>query len=1849
MKNYINFLKEVWVFVLIGLFIFCLLTFSLINSLERDYEAHYNFALFQAKENFEKDIIYRKWAALEGGVYVPITEFTPPNPYLNVPYRDVETKEGLKLTLVNPAYLTRMVHGLKLKQNGTISHITSLNPINPNNKPDNWEVQALKEIEKGNINEKYELTKFNGKDYFRYISLLKVEEPCLRCHAQQGYKVGDIRGGISVSIPFDKFNETIKSHNRNNIFTHLTAAFITLIFLFLGAKTYKNKNKKILDELNQFNFVINSANIGYWEFDLIKNELNFSENWLKSLEYDQIPIDKSPEYFLDKFSEEDKQKAFEILDKIKDNQLKEFSFEHRIRKANGDYLWVSTRGFISEYKNKKPVKIVGVQIDIDKDKKIVEKILNQVNILRTFIDISPIPFTIAELLSGKIIYVNDASAKTLGYSSDELIGRTSFELNIWNDIKDRQNITEKITKDKILSNLTSKFKRKDGKIIECLGTVAVIESDDKKYLVSSVIDITDQKKYERILKKEKELYSYFNYLHSSIDNMNEQDFYDLSIEYLVKLTDSKHGFFHRVSEDQKEIILTTWNKETKEFCKAESQTHYPIDQAGNWVDCLKTKKAIVYNDYKNSPNQKGLPIGHVQVEKFMSVATFVNEKPYLIFGVGNKEEDYDEIDAQLLENFANELSKIIEKKQYIIKIEDNERFVSTLIDNLPGFVYRCAYDKDRTMYYLSKQCKETTGYEPEELLNNSLLSYNDIILPEFQKEIWEKIQHCIKNDLPYELEYQIVKKDGNIIWVWERGRSVKDKNGNLLFLEGFITNIDIKKILEIELRKNEEKFRLIAENIGEVISVFNLNFEYIYISPSVEKLLGYTPEEIIQSGLEKLFENEYVEQFKTLLEIEIEKEKNPAIDKKRTVNILFQQRRKDGNLLWIEGTASFLRNKEQQPIGILIVTKDVTEKKKLEDLLTENEKKYRLLVEEMTQGLAVHEAVYDDNGNMIDYRFLDMNKSYEKILGIKKEDWIGKTVLEVLPKTEKYWIDTYAEVVKTGRAIEYENYSVEFDRYFHVVAYNNQPNQFAVIVTDITERKKIQKQLEQSETKLKLSQKYARIGHYDFDLKTGFWTNSEMLNEIFGIDEDYVRDVKGWLEIVHPEDREEMFNYLNDYVLNGKNKFDKEYRIIRKNDNKLLWVHGLGTIDFDEVGEPVKMFGTIQDITERVLTQKALIESEHKYKSLANSGSTLIWASDSDGLCYFFNDVWLSFTGRTIEQEIGNGWAEGVHPKDLDMCLSVFTNALRKKERFNMDYRLRYYDGSYRWIRDIGTPQYNTNGDFIGYIGHCYDINEQKIAEEKLIERERELNTIVNSSNIYVIKTDMEGKYTFVNNSFREKFSWIYGKDEIIGKNAMESIVPEDQQKALETVNKCIAQPHTPFGVEISKPLHNGKRLTSYWYFSCNLNQNGDPSEIICVGIDVTDRKKAEEEKARLLTAIEQSRVSVVITDINGNIEYVNNYFVEHSGYSKDEVLGRNPRMLSAGKHSKDFYKQLWTTVLSGNTWEGVFYNKKKNGQLYWEYAVITPVKDKSNRIINFVAVKEDITDKINKEQQLNEYKEKLEQLVEERTSELQKVNNELLQQIQKEKELELLLQESLLKEKEINELKTRFFASVSHEFRTPLTAVLTSAQMIQRYGKKWSEDKLEKHYQNIDKMINHLTKLLDDIMLISRTEREILKNNPKPEDINLLFNQIVEEHYPLLQKDRKINFHNHCSQNTYNIDSKLMKHIVGNLLNNSIKYGYKKTDIEFTVSEEKNYLIIQVEDKGIGIEEKDLKNIFEPFYRTQHSSGIKGTGLGLNIVKRCVDLLNGTIEVESKLNVGTKFTVRIPIKDINEEQNFIN
>jgi diguanylate cyclase (GGDEF)-like protein len=198
-----------------------------------------------AEISYNKDLIYRRWVSKQGGVYVPVSEMTPANPYLPVPNRDIMTSDGLSLTLVNPAYMTRQVNELAMEMNDFQGHITSLNPIRPENRPDPWETEALKTFEQG-IKETGSIEMTSGKEYFRFMRPFVTETACLKCHAAQGYKEGDIRGGISISIPMEPLRAIERSRAAELTLAH---SFLWIIGLVgVGAGTRRLRSQTLLRE-----------------------------------------------------------------------------------------------------------------------------------------------------------------------------------------------------------------------------------------------------------------------------------------------------------------------------------------------------------------------------------------------------------------------------------------------------------------------------------------------------------------------------------------------------------------------------------------------------------------------------------------------------------------------------------------------------------------------------------------------------------------------------------------------------------------------------------------------------------------------------------------------------------------------------------------------------------------------------------------------------------------------------------------------------------------------------------------------------------------------------------------------------------------------------------------------------------------------------------------------------------------------------------------------------------------------------------------------------------------------------------------------------------------------------------------------------------------------------------------------------------------------------------------------------------------------------------------------------------------------------------------------------------------
>ncbi len=276
-------------------------------------------------------------------------------------------------------------------------------------------------------------------------------------------------------------------------------------------------------------------------------------------------------------------------------------------------------------------------------------------------------------------------------------------------------------------------------------------------------------------------------------------------------------------------------------------------------------------------------------------------------------------------------------------------------------------------------------------------------------------------------------------------------------------------------------------------------------------------------------------------------------------------------------------------------------------------------------------------------------------------------------------------------------------------------------------------------------------------------------------------------------------------------------------------------------------------------------------------------------------------------------------------------------------------------------------------------------------------------------------------------------------------------------------------------------------------------------------------------------------------------------------------------------------------------------------------------------------------EEQLIVYAAELENKVQLRTEALNNIVQELEREVQVRKRAEEETKKALEKERELNELKSKFVSLASHEFRTPLSAVLSSASLIQQYKDKNEPDKIDKHIQRIKTSVNHLTNILNDFLSLGKLEEGKIEIKPEPVRLDQFFHEIEEELKPTLKSGQTIKVHCPGEVPVVHSDSRILRNILFNLISNASKYSNEGKAIYLSCSFTPGRCAFHVRDEGIGIPDSDKKHIFERFFRASNSGNIQGTGLGLNIVKRYADLLDGTVSFESEYGKGSIFTITIP------------
>lgn len=377
-----------------------------------------------------------------------------------------------------------------------------------------------------------------------------------------------------------------------------------------------------------------------------------------------------------------------------------------------------------------------------------------------------------------------------------------------------------------------------------------------------------------------------------------------------------------------------------------------------------------------------------------------------------------------------------------------------------------------------------------------------------------------------------------------------------------------------------------------------------------------------------------------------------------------------------------------------------------------------------------------------------------------------------------------------------------------------------------------------------------------------------------------------------------------------------------------------------------------------------------------------------------------------------------------------------------------------------------------------------------------------------------------------------------------------------------------------------------------------EPYQVYTLFKDITDTVNLDAERRRLHSAVEQSSASIIITDTEGIIEYVNPAFQNTTGYSSQEVYGKKPNILKSEFTPAENHIILWETIKAGKDWRGEFYNIKKDGTYFWERAVISPVLNEKGKITHFLAVKDDITE-------------------------------------HKKQEEELIIAKNMAEKSD--RLKTEFLAQMSHEIRTPINNILTFISLLKEEFENKLPEELQSSFHILDSSSKRLIRTIELILNMSRIQTGNF--DTKFETIDLLediLDDIVLEFYTRAkEKGLELSFNNNLKATLIHVDKFSFGQIFMNLLGNAIKYT-QEGFIEINAYSKNKRIHVEVKDSGMGISQEFLPKLFEPF--SQEESGytrrFEGTGLGLSLVKRYAEINKAELSVESKVGKGTIFRV---------------
>ena len=1203
---------------------------------------------------------------------------------------------------------------------------------------------------------------------------------------------------------------------------------------------------------------------------------------------------------------------------------------------------------------------------------------------------------------------------------------------------------------------------------------------------------------------------------------------------------------------------------------------------------------------------------------------------------------------------------ITEKKQTEALLVASEKKYHSIFDNVQDVFYQT--DLAGTVLDVSPSIKILSGFNRDEIIDKPVTNlYYDL-------KDRDKVLGLLKDDGELrDFELRLKTNTGELKFVSINARLIFDSEGKPNHIDGAIRNITDRKLAEIELQASKDFLNSIINAVASPVFVKDENHKCVLVNNALSSFLEIPKEKIIGSTDSEYFPEEQVKVF-------IEKENEVLKTGKENCSEEFVTD-KTGNVRTIVTRKTLYTDTAGNKFLVGVIN-DITERKLSENAL----KKSQMLLKASIESPKDMIILSIDK----QYKYLNYNTFHKNVMlsAYGSDIELGMNLLDCINNEDdiiKSKIN-YGRAFNGESHTTIEEYG-ELNRYYYETRYNPILNDKKEVIgatafsSNITERILAEKQIE------RLNRVYTVLSNIN---KTIIRVRDKQLlfEEACRIAVENGGFKMAWMGMVNPATNKidvvtsfgntgefvDNINIdLNNNVLNsgpagqaiksGKCNFSNN---IQTDDRIFYWrekameygfrsiialpviVWGKtigvymiysGEINFfneDEIKLLEEMASDISFAVEFIesdkelkLAEKALRKSEAIQSKIVSNIGDVIVIIDKDGINRYKSPNIETLFGWKPEDLVGKSTWNIVHPDDLDSAQKIVAEiAMIPNATETTEIRYRRKDGEYVWI-EVTIVNLLSDPDIQGFLGNYHDITDRRLAQAKIREKDLEFKKL--SSNlpdlIFQFTRSPNGAYYVPIAS--EGIKNIFGcspEDVINDFTPISRVIHTDDVERVIADIEYSAKHLTYFTCEF-RVIIPGKPIQ--WIYSKSTPEKLPDGSVTWYGFnaDITERKRVEDSLVKLKTAMDKSEISVVITDRNGIIEYANPFFNKLTGYSPDEYIGKTPGILKSAFHPKEFYDEMWYTILSGNTWEGEFYNCKKNGEMYWENAIISPIANNKNEITHFVAIKTDITHAKN-------------------------INSELI--IAKERA------------EESDRLKSAFLANMSHEIRTPMNGILGFTELLKEPD--LADDQRKYFIGIIEKSGERLLNIINDIIDISKIESGQMKVKNSGINVNEYLDQILTFFKPEAEaKNIKLI----CKPGLpaeeafLETDSEKFYAILINLVKNALKYtetgfvefGYNRVAETQCIASLQFY----VKDTGIGIPKDRQEAIFERFVQADilDKMARQGAGLGLSISKAYVEMLGGNIRLESEAedlsggkSGGSTFYFTLPIPVNPESEN---